>query len=46
MNISAIATVYGDLIIKKLRTFDSVPGGLKDQVKEYLTEKGYPELAE
>lgn len=41
MKITGLAKVYGDLIIKKKRTYDEVPARLKDQVKAYLESKGY-----
>lgn len=41
MTISGIAKVYGDLIIKKKRTYASCPKALKPQIEAYLESKGY-----
>lgn len=41
MKISGIAKVYGDLIIKHIRTYASCPKALKPQIKAYLEGKGY-----
>lgn len=41
----AIIRVYADLIIKEIRTIDSVPKADRDEVKQELTDRGRPELA-
>ena len=46
MEISAMAKVYADLIIKGRKTINEVPDKIKEQVKEVLIERGYLELAE
>ena len=38
--------IYASLILKGLRTFDSVPDIIKPRVRKVLTDLGYPELAE
>jgi hypothetical protein len=35
--------LYATLIIKKKRTFDSIPPNLKEDVKEELLNRGYDE---
>lgn len=46
MEISAMAKVYADLIIKGRKTINEVPERIKDQVKQELIDRGFPELAE
>ena len=41
-----MAAVYASLIIKGLRTIDSVPAIIKDEVKRKLIELGRPDLAQ
>lgn len=41
MKVSAIARVYGSLIIKRRKTIDEVPKNLQEQVKQYLEDEGY-----
>ena len=40
-----MAVVYAKLIIRGLRTYKSVPGCIKKQVKEVLIAMGLEELA-
>ncbi len=41
-----MAAVYATLIMKGLRTFESVPGLVKDKVKEILVALELEELAQ
>ncbi len=41
-----MAKVYADLIIKGLRTIGEVKETIREQVRQILIERGYPELAE
>lgn len=40
-----MAKVYAELIRKGLKTIDKVPEPLREDVRQRLTEMGYPELA-
>jgi hypothetical protein len=44
-DVDIMATVYATLIIKGLRTFESVPDLLKDKVKEILVALEMEDLA-
>lgn len=46
MEISAMARVYASLIIKGWKSINDVPEKIRDQVKQELINKGYPDLAE
>lgn len=46
MEISAMAKVYADLIIKGKKIINKVPEKIRDQVKQELINRGFPELAE
>jgi hypothetical protein len=41
-----MATVYADLIIKGRKIIDEVPEKIRDEVKQILIDRGYPDLAE
>lgn len=41
-----MAAVYADLIIKGKKTIDEVPEKIRDEVKQILIDRGYPELAD
>ncbi len=41
-----MAKVYADLIMKGLRTIEDVKQTIREQVRQILIERGYPELAE
>jgi hypothetical protein len=41
-----MATVYADLIIKGKKTINEVPEKIRDEVRNILIDKGYPDLAE
>lgn len=41
-----MAKVYANLIIRGRKTISEVPVELRDEVRELLIEKGYPELTE
>jgi len=45
-DVSIMAAVYATLIMKGLRTFESVPGLVKDKVKEILVALELEELAQ
>ena len=38
--------LYADLIIKDLRTIEDVKQAIREQVRQILIERGFPELAE
>lgn len=38
--------VYANLIVKGRKTIHEVPEKIRDEVRELLIEKGYPELTE
>lgn len=42
---NTMAVIYATLIVKGLRTFESVPAQIKGQVKEILEALEVPELA-
>lgn len=44
--VDVMAAVYATLIMKGLRTFESVPGLVKDKVKEILVALELEELAQ
>ena len=44
--VERMAAVYATLIVKGLRTFDSVPALVQDQVKEILVALELEELAQ
>lgn len=44
--VEIMAAVYATLIVKGLRTFDSVPALVQDQVKEILVALELKELAQ
>lgn len=46
MDVSAMAKVYADLIVKGRKTIGEVPEQIREQAKEALVERGYSELAE
>lgn len=41
-----MANVYADLIIKGKKSIDEVPAQIKEEVRQILIDRGYPELAE
>ena len=40
-----MAEVYASLIIKGVKTIDNVPEVIRNDVRQVLTDLGYPELA-
>lgn len=40
-----MAAVYANLIIKGIKQIDQVPEVIREEVKNILAERGYPELA-
>ena len=38
---SAMVPIYGNLIIKGLKTIDDVPEALRDDVRQWLADRGY-----
>lgn len=41
-----MAAIYASLIIKGKKTINQVPEKIRDDVKQELINRGYPELAE
>ena len=41
-----MAEVYASLIIKGRKQIEQVPEKIRDEVKQILIDKGFPELAE
>lgn len=41
-----MATIYADLIIKGRKQIEQVPEKIRDEVKQILIDKGFPELSE
>jgi hypothetical protein len=41
-----MASVYADLIIKGKKTIVEVPDKIRDEVRQILIDRGYPDLAE
>lgn len=42
---SAMAPIYGNLIVKGQKTFSDVSTTVKEDVRKWLTDNGYGELA-
>lgn len=42
---SAMAPVYGNLIVKGAKTLSEVPAQVKEDVSQWLKDNGYEELA-
>ena len=42
--ISKMASVYGNLIVKGEKVIGDVPGVIREDVKQWLVDNGYPEL--
>lgn len=40
-----MAAVYADLIIKGKKQIDEVPEQIREEVRQILIDRGYPELA-
>lgn len=43
--VSAMAPIYGNLIIKGRKVFSEVPATVKEDVREWLIDSGHEELA-
>lgn len=44
--VSAMVPIYGSLIVKGEKTLSSVPASIVEDVREWLINNGYEELAE
>lgn len=42
---SAMAPIYGNLIVKGERAFSEVPAAVKEDVRKWLADNGHEELA-
>lgn len=43
--ISAMAPIYGSLIVKGERVFSEVPAAIREDVRKWLVDNGHEELA-